>query len=115
MNGRASVTPSLGSRRVDERVWSAATWSAPIVIQLVFSGMFVAMWLLGKAGLHNDTPAGQRTTFLIAMGLAVVISLVTASLLWRRTSPKTKGVGLAAAGSAAVVLIGGLAYAYWPL
>lgn len=92
-----------------------ATWSAPLVIQPVFGAMLIAMWLLGKAGFHNDTRAGERTILLIAIGIAVTISLVIAGVLLRRSSSTARGIGVGVAGSAAVVLIGGPVYAFWPL
>jgi hypothetical protein len=100
-------------RDFDAPAWRTATWSAPVVIQLVFGAMLIAMWLLGKAGFHNDTRAGERATLLSAIGIAVAISSVVAGVLLRRRSPTTRGVGLGVAGSAAIVLIGGSVYAFW--
>ncbi len=109
------MTRTLGSRRPDERVWYVATWSTPIVIQIVLGAMIFAMWLLRKAGFHDDTRAGERTLLLTAIGIAVVISLAVAGVMLRQKSPTKRGIGLCVAGSAAVVLIGGSAYAIWPL
>ena len=75
----------------------------------------IAMWLLGKVGTQHGSRSEERTTFLVALAIAVVVSLVVAAVLWRRTSPTTRGVGLGVAGSAAGVLIGGSVYAFWPL
>ena len=109
------MTTPLGYHKLDDRLWRAATWSTPIAIQGVLGVTLVAMWLLGKVGTQHGSRSEERITFLVAMAIAVVVSLAVAAILWRRTSSITRGVGLGVAGSAAGVLIGGSVYAFWPL
>jgi hypothetical protein len=72
------------------------------------------MWLIGKwTPLQPNTSAATRATLLIAVGIAVVISLPVAAALFMRSSSTTRGIGLGTAASATIVLIGGVVYAFW--
>ncbi|GAY14070.1 hypothetical protein [Mycobacterium sp. shizuoka-1] len=93
--------------------WSVATWTLPFVVQPLLGVVLVAMWLLGKTGLPNNTFASQRTLVLLATGIAVIVALVCAGLLFPRKSPTARGLALSTAGSAALVAIGAVAYACW--
>ena len=83
------------------------------MVQPVMGVLLIAMWLLGKTGLPNATFAGQRTLVLLATGIAVIVSLICSGLLFLGKSPTARGVGLSTAGSAALVAIGAVAYAFW--
>ena len=45
------MTTSVDSSKWNERVWSVATRSGPIVIQFVLGLVLISMWLLGKTSL----------------------------------------------------------------
>jgi hypothetical protein len=113
MNGETVSSPPA-TRRLDQRVWAVATWSIPFVIQLVTGAVLIAMWLIGKwTPLQPNTSAETRSTLLIGIGIAVVIFLAVAAALVTRPSSTTRGVGLGTAASAAIILIGGVVYAFW--
>ena len=113
MNGETVSSPPA-TRRLDQRVWAVATWTIPVVVQLVTGAVLVAMWLIGRwTALQPDSSAGTRSTLLIAVGIAVVIFLAVAAALVRRASSTTRGIGLGTAASAAIILIGGVVYAFW--
>jgi hypothetical protein len=109
------VPPTVDSRRLDDRVWSVATRSSPIVIQFVLGMLLVATWLLGRWPLISSTVDAPRAELLAATGIAVVISVGVAAALFRRHSSMARGIGLSTAASAAVVLIGAIPYACWLL
>lgn len=107
---------AVNSRPLDERVWSVATRSSPIVIQLVLGVLLIAMWLLGNwSSTGHDDAHAARLALLVATGITVVISLIVAAALLRRDSSTTRGIGLSTAASAAVTLIGAIPYAFWLL
>jgi hypothetical protein len=114
VNGEA-LPPIVDSRRLDDRVWSVATRSSPVVIQFVLSVLLVATWLLGRWSLLSDTVDAPRAEVLAATGIAVIISVGVAAALFRRDSSLARGIGLSTAASAAVVLIGAIPYACWLL
>ncbi|WP_445167508.1 hypothetical protein ACTXG7_27540 [Mycolicibacterium sp. Dal123E01] len=95
------------------RFWVVSTRALPIMVQPVLGVLLTAMWLLGKAGIRNDTFEGLRTTLLLAAGITILVSLTVAGVLFTRKSPTARGVGLSAAASAAVVAIGAVTYAVW--
>ncbi len=100
----------VGSRRLNEQTRTVATRSALFVIPLVVGVLLIAMWLLRKWSI---TPSGERPTLLVATGIAVAISLVAGGALSTRESSTTRGIGLSLVAAAAVVLIGGVAFAFW--
>jgi hypothetical protein len=105
-----SLPPStIGARRFDDRAWTVATRSAPVVIQVVLGLLLVSTWLLGRWSL------APRSAVLAATGIAMVVSLVVAAGLLGRGSPTARGLGLSAAACAAIVLIGAVPYAFWLL
>ena len=107
------MSTALGKGRWDERVWSVATRSGPIVIQFVLGAVLISGWLLGKTSfVHHDNRAGERVSLLIATAIAFGISLVVAGALFSRDSSRSRGIGLSVAASAVIVLIGGVSIAY---
>jgi hypothetical protein len=106
----------VDSRRLDERVWTVATRSSPIVIQFVLCALLIATWLLGRwPPMSPDTADAPRWALVVATGITVVISLIVAAALFRRGSSTSRGIGLSTAASAAVTLIGAISYAFWLL
>ena len=107
------MSTSLDSRHWDERVWSVATRSIPVIIQLVLGVLLIAMWLLGKrAFVPQDTIENLRVTLLVATAIAFGISLFAGGALVSRESSTLRGVGLSFAASGIVALIGGVGYAF---
>ncbi|MFB1297750.1 hypothetical protein ACAG24_019730 [Mycobacterium sp. pW049] len=90
----------------DERMWKAATWSAPFAVQVVIAVTGVAAWLLGTIhGTEDD--ADRQLVLLLGTAVAVLVSAVVGGVLLTRPDPKQRGIGLAVFASAATVLIGG--------
>lgn len=98
------------ARRLNERVWSVSARSSLLVIPLVVGVLLFAMWLLEKWFV---TQSGERATLLFATAIAVAISLVVGGALFSSESSTTRGIGLSLMASAAVVLIGGVGFAFW--
>jgi hypothetical protein len=104
------------SRRLDERTWSVATRSSPIVIQLVIAVALLATWLLGRWSVSGDVfTHSLGAAVLVAVGLTAIGSFNVAAALFLRDSATARGVGLSAAACAAVALIGAIPYAIWLL
>lgn len=98
---------------LDARAWRTATWSAPFVIQLVLGLLLVALWLLGKwPYATHSAHAGERTWMLTATAITTLASLVTSALLMRSPSARHRGLSLSLAGSSAVVVLGGILFAF---
>lgn len=107
------MSTPVGGRRLDERVWSVATRSGPVVIQFVLGLVLIAIWLLGKTPfVGRDDHAGESASIAMAIAITVVIAVVVAGVLWTRSSSTARGIGLSVAASALIVLIGGVGVAY---
>ncbi len=96
---------------LDARVWSTATWSAPLVTNLLLALVIVASWLLGKA----LPGSGAVVLFLLSAAAVLLVCAVTAAVLVRSPSSRPRGIALSVVGSYAVVLVGGLIYGFWIL
>jgi hypothetical protein len=86
--------------------------SAPFVVQFVLGLLLATMWALGKAPFTTESGHGERGWMLTASVITTLVSLAVAAALLRSPSPRNRGVALSVAGSSAVVLIGGIVYAY---
>lgn len=112
----ASLPPStVRAQRFDDRTWTVATRSTPVVIQVILGLLLVSTWLLDRWSLVGDAAHASRVAVLGATGIAVVLSLGTAVGLLARDSAAARGIGLSTAACAAIVLIGALTYAFWLL
>lgn len=98
--------------RVGSDTWRTATWSVPLVFQLVLTLFLATTWAAGKWVFVGDT---HRTLMSMSAGAATstVVALVISIVLFKAPSSRLRGVGLAVAGSAAAVLIGWLLAAFW--
>ncbi|OBJ96843.1 hypothetical protein A5746_31145 [Mycolicibacterium conceptionense] len=95
---------------VSSDTWRTATWSVPLVFQVVLTLFLLTTWTTRKWVLVGDT---FRTTMSAAAATSAVVSLVISIVLFRARSARLRGVGLAVAGSAAAVLIGWIIAAFW--
>jgi hypothetical protein len=112
----ASLPPSMvRARRLEDRTWTVATRSAPVVVQVILGLLLISTWLLGRWSLVADAAHASRVAVLGATGIAVVLSLGAAVGLFDRESAVARGLGLSTAACAAIVLIGAVAYAFWLL
>ena len=96
--------------RVSSDPWRIATWSVPLVFQLVLTLFLSTTWAAGKWVLVSDT---HRTIMSAGAVTSSVVALVISIVLFKARSSRLRGVGLALAGSAAAVLIGWLVAAFW--
>ncbi|MGA5543802.1 hypothetical protein ACPCIR_18275 [Mycobacterium sp. NPDC051198] len=95
---------------VSSDTWRTATWSVPLVFQLVMTLFLSTTWASGKWVLDSAT---FRTTMSAGAATSTVIALVISIVLLKARSSRWRGVGLAVAGSAAAVLIGWMVAAFW--
>ena len=97
----------------DAGAWRIATVSAPFVVQGVLALLILALWLLGEGPFKTHSAyAGERTWMVTATLVATVVSLlISGALVWSPSS-RLRGISLSLASSSALVLIGGLFYAY---
>ncbi len=96
--------------RVSSDTWRTATWSVPLVFQLVLTLFLATTWAAGKWVLVGDP---HRTMMSAGAATSTVVALVMSIVLFKARSSRLRGVGLAVAGSAAAVLIGWLVAAFW--
>jgi hypothetical protein len=100
-------------RDLDARAWRTATWSAPFVVQAVVGVLLIVMWLLAKWPFATHDPyRGERAWMLTATVITTLASLAISGVLMRSGSSRRRGLSLGVAGAAAVVLIGGIVFAY---
>ena len=95
---------------LDSRAWSAATWSAPLMTQLVLALIIATSWLLGKS-----FPGSGAVLFGVSAAAVFVLCAAVAVVLVRSPSSRVRGLALSTAGSYAVVLVGGAIYGFWIL
>ncbi|MEX3656815.1 MULTISPECIES: hypothetical protein [Mycolicibacterium] len=95
---------------VSPDTWRTATWSVPLVFQVVLTLFLLTTWATRKWVLVGDT---FRTTMSAGAATSAVVSLMISIVLFRARSSRLRGVGLAVAGSAAAVLIGWIIAAFW--
>lgn len=107
-------------RDLDFRAWTAATWAAPFTVQLVLGAMFIVLWLLGKAPPFtsynvetHSTSVGERAWLLTGATVTALVSALVSGLLLSSQSSRARVAALSTAGSAAVVLVGAIVYAFW--
>lgn len=98
--------------RVSSDTWRTATWSVPLVFQLVITLFLSTTWAAGKWVFVGDT---HRTMMSLSAGAvtSTVVALAISIVLFKSRSSRLRGVGLALAGSSAAVLIGWLVAAFW--
>ncbi len=98
---------------LDARAWRTATWSAPFVVQFVLAALLLFMWLLGTWPFVTHSPyEGERAWLLSATVITALVSLAISGVLLTSRSSRNRGLALSVAGSAAVVLVGGVMYAF---
>jgi hypothetical protein len=96
---------------LDARVWSTATWSAPLMTNVLLALVIVASWLLGRL----LPGSGAVVLFLMSAAAVLLVCAVMTTLLARSTSSRARGIALSVVGSYAVVLVGALVYGFWVL
>lgn len=101
------------TRRFDEQTWKVATWSTPILFQLVCGLFLAAMLTATKFGFRDNTRVAECHKVLAATGLAVLIALIVAAPFLAAHRPTVRGLGLGTAGAALIFLIGALGYVFW--
>ncbi|MEB3032574.1 hypothetical protein [[Mycobacterium] nativiensis] len=94
----------------DPAFWKSATRSAPIVAQVVLAAIIGVGWL----GL-NGCSFCFGTVFWYLVAAAIIVpaaaGLAVGPMLLRAESPRRRGVGLAVAGLAVLMVVSGLFYA----
>jgi hypothetical protein len=101
-------------RDLDSSVWSTATWAAPFIVQLVLGATIIALCLSGKVPpyLTNSSYSGGPVWFLTVPAVTALVSVPISGLLLRSRSSRVRGIALSIAGSAAIVLIGAIVFAF---
>ena len=100
---------------LNRRAWGVATRWSPVIIQVVLAMLVMMMWLLGE---FSFIPWGSRaggTRLIVAALLTTALVLPISAVLLRKNSASAQGIGLSGAALAATTLLGGIAYAIWPL
>ena len=91
---------------LDTRVWSSATWSAPLITQAILIVLLLSWWALTNQQLSLPGPA----MFAASAAITTLITAPLGAILLRSASARSRGIGLSIAGALVVVLIGGLLY-----
>ena len=103
-----AVRGNVGS--LDSRAWATATWSAPLVTQLILALLIASAWVLGKW-----FPGPALPLFATSAAGVFVLCAVATFVLIRSTSSRARGMALSVAGSYVVVLVGAAVYGIWML
>jgi hypothetical protein len=111
------MPPITRLRDLDTLAWSTATWTTPLIVQLVLGAMFIALWLLGKAApfMTHGSYSGERALLLTAAAVTALVSVAISGSLIMSRSSRVHGAAMSIAGSAAIVLIGSIGFAFWIL
>ncbi|MCK5755595.1 MAG: hypothetical protein KAH46_23105 [Mycobacterium sp.] len=104
------MTTSTHLDGLDSRAWATATWSAPLVTQLILALLIASAWLLGKW-----FPGPALPLFAASAAGVFVLCAVATFVLIRSTSSRARGMALSVAGSYVVVLAGATIYGIWML
>lgn len=96
--------------RVDSRMWSVATWSAPVNVEFV-TGATVLMLTLLRA--THVFAVQDRSWMLTGTLIATLFSAGAGAVLCRCPSSRARGVGLSLSAAALVVLIVGVIVAFF--
>ena len=92
-------------------VWRTATWSAPLLTQVILGLVLVIAWWVGK--WYPGTSG--LVLLLIGAGALFLVCASLSGLLMRSTSPSAQGVAFGLIGSYAIVVVGGAIYGFWIL
>lgn len=87
--------------------WRVSTWLLPMLFQIAL-GVFIAVsWLLMNffSGLGSI-----QNVFLLSTIITTAVSAMLASRLMKSNSSRSRSIGLSAAGSAAAIFVGGIAF-----
>lgn len=99
------MPPIAGLRDMDDRAWSTATWTAPIIAPLVLGTMFILLWLLGKLPVF---PVHECAWFIAGAVVTPLISTPVSIAMLTSSSSRIRGLALSIIGSSVVVVIGGV-------
>jgi hypothetical protein len=96
-------------RDSDASLWSAATWAAPFVVQIVVGMAIAFSWLAGRyvPEVHGFAQ------YVSGAAATLVLAAAVGGLLLVSTSSRGRGIAISIFGSLAVTLIGGLLYGFW--
>ncbi|ABK66371.1 conserved hypothetical protein [Mycobacterium avium 104] len=112
-SGRLVMRSSAREPFFDAEAWRIATVSAPFVVQGVLALLMLTLWLLGEGPFKTHSAyAGERAWMVTASLIASAVSLsISVPLAWTPSS-RRRGISLSLAGCSALVLVGGVLYAY---
>jgi hypothetical protein len=95
---------------LDARGWSAATWSAPLLTNLILASVVGLSWALGKLA-----PGPSALLFLVSALAALVVCALSTALLLRSADSRAQGIAISIVGSYAVAVVGGAIFGFWVL
>jgi hypothetical protein len=107
------VSPPVGGRRLDERVWTVATQSTVVVFHVVLVVAVIIGWLSRQVIGPADTTREVPVMLLVASGITAALSLVVGGVLVSRKSATARGIGLSVAASGIILLIIGVCNELW--
>lgn len=100
-------------QRLDDQTWKVASWSTPILFQLVCGLFFAAMLTATKLGFRDNTRVAEGHKVLAAAGIAVLIALLVAAPFLAARRPTLRGLAVGTTTAAVIFLIGALGYVFW--
>lgn len=101
-----TTSPRLSG--LDSRAWAAATWSAPLMAQLILAVLIASAWLLGKW-----FPGSALVLFSVSAVGVLALCAAATLVLFRSASSWAHGLALSVSGSYVVVLTGAAVYGFW--
>ncbi|MDH6197987.1 hypothetical protein M2272_004643 [Mycobacterium frederiksbergense] len=98
-------------RGIDSATWRIATWTVPLVFQLVLALLLSTMWIARRWLLGGQ--GGSATLLLFGAAVCTVVAVATGAIFLMTRRTFLHGVGLASAASAVAILIVSAAAAVW--
>lgn len=106
-------------RYLDVGTWRAATWLAPVAVQIVVAVLLALGWVVSTWALPIllcfPFITSWDAALLAGTAVTAVASLLTGAVLVSAKSLRRRGLGLAVGASGLAVLAGMLAYVGWVL
>lgn len=96
-------------RESDRQIWTAATWAAPFVVQIVVGVAIAATWMVGRYGpdVHGFSQ------YVIGVSVMLLVAVVVGGPLLASRSPRAKGLAVSVFGASGITIVGGVVYGAW--
>ena len=99
-------------RRFDGLAWRTATWSAPLLVQVVLATQLLFMWALGQWPFATHSAhAGEAPWMLASTVCTMLTSSVFVVVLAKSPNPRRRALALSLGCCSATVFFGAIVFA----